>query len=97
MSHDKLTHFATFLILTAQFYFLWNLARPWKLTVAAMTVGASIGLEYLQNWVNPARKFDPVDILYNISGSALAVVLCLYFTRDRSGYGLVNSQDLETV
>lgn len=76
LGHDKAIHFVTFFILTSEFYFLWDTYRPWKITVVAMTFGASIALEYVQNFVNPNRKFDYMDIIYNIHGSALAVATC---------------------
>ncbi|OBA20147.1 hypothetical protein METBIDRAFT_16165, partial [Metschnikowia bicuspidata var. bicuspidata NRRL YB-4993] len=76
LGHDKAIHFVTFFILTAEFYFLWETHRPWKLTVATMTLGAGVLLEYVQTIVNPNRTFDYVDIVYNVHGSLLAVAGC---------------------
>lgn len=76
LPHDKVVHFVTFFLLTAEFYFIWNTYRPWRLTFLTMTLGASVMLEYAQNIINPNRTFDYVDIVYNVHGSALALVLC---------------------
>lgn len=76
LGHDKAVHFVTFFILTAEFYFLWYRHRPWKLTFIVMTLGASISLEYAQGIVNPNRVFDAMDIVYNVHGSGLALILC---------------------
>lgn len=75
--YDKALHFLVFGILTAEFYFLFEIRKPWKLTLVVMTFGASISLEFLQNLVNPKRIFDYEDILYNIMGSAIALVICV--------------------
>lgn len=44
-----------------------------------MTIGASISLEFLQNFVNPKRVFDPIDICFNCMGSLLSLVICQIF------------------
>lgn len=66
----------TFFILTAEFFFIWHLHRPWRFTFVVMTLGASILLEYAQNIINPIRKFDYMDIVYNVHGSGLALLFC---------------------
>ncbi|KAM9930196.1 hypothetical protein OXX59_000697 [Metschnikowia pulcherrima] len=76
LGHDKAIHFVTFFVLTTEFYLLWETHRPWKLTILIMTLGASVTSEYVQNFVNPNRKFDYMDIIFNIHGSALAVAVC---------------------
>lgn len=76
LGHDKAIHFTTFFILTAEFYFIWETHRPWKLSFLVMTLGASISLEFVQGFVNPSRVFDPMDIVYNVHGSVLALVAC---------------------
>lgn len=81
LNHDKAIHFTTFFVLTAEFFFIWQTYRPWKFTFVVMTLGASILLEYVQNFVNPNRRFDYVDILYNVHGSGLALVICCLVAR----------------
>lgn len=46
-----------------------------------MTLGASILLEYVQNIINPNRRFDYVDILFNMHGSGLALAMCCLYAR----------------
>lgn len=77
LGHDKLIHFITFFVLTAEFYHMWQMHRPWKLTFVCMTLGASVALEFVQNLVNPERVFDWIDIVYNVHGSGLALALCV--------------------
>lgn len=76
LGHDKAIHFCTFFILTAEYFHIWHVHRPWRITFVSMTLGASVTLEYAQNIINPARIFDYMDIAYNIAGSLLALVLC---------------------
>lgn len=88
LGHDKAIHFTTFFILTVEFYWLWVQLRPWMITLLCMCLGASIGLEYLQNMVNPLRAFDYMDIAYNVAGSGLGLIFCMavhaYKRRPRS-------------
>lgn len=97
LGHDKAIHFATFFILTAEFYWLWELLRPWKITCVCMCLGASVGLEYLQNLVNPARVFDYFDIAYNVAGSVLALVGCMavHAYKRRQRYTPIESDEVE--
>jgi hypothetical protein len=47
------------------------------LTLAFCTAGLSIGSEILQGALpNNNRSFDPYDILANVAGSGIAVLLC---------------------
>lgn len=71
-------HFLTFMILTAEFFFIFNTKRKELkmlryITLLVCTGGASIGLEILQSLVNPTRVFDIYDILCNIAGSLVGV------------------------
>lgn len=107
--HDKILHFSVFAILTGEFYFMFNIQRPWKITFIFMTLGASIALEFVQHLVNPKRVFDPEDIYYNCFGSLLSLIFCVltqrFWIRQRSrndletgdtDYVYVNLQDIET-
>lgn len=85
LAHDKILHFSAFGILTAEFYFLFEIRKPWRLTILVMTIGACISLEFVQNLVNPKRTFDYEDILYNTMGSLLAVIICIFAQSFRPG------------
>lgn len=68
----------TFLILTVEFYFVFNTNRKSLktlryITLLICTFGASIGLEVLQNLVNPNRVFDINDIFCNMAGSLMGL------------------------
>lgn len=97
LGHDKAIHFTTFFILTSEFYCLWDLFRPWKITFVCMCLGASIGLEYLQNFINSARVFDYMDIAYNVAGSALALVSCVavHTYKRRQRYTPIESDEVD--
>lgn len=77
-NHDKLLHFGVFFTLTVEFFFLWERQRPWKYTIVVLATAAVL-LEYVQNIVNPERKFDALDIVYNLHGVILAVAVCCLF------------------
>lgn len=80
LHHDKAMHFWAFLVLTVEFYFIFVTKRKeLKIlryaTFLICTVGASIGLEILQNMVNPTRVFDVNDIICNFTGSLVGLGL----------------------
>lgn len=78
LPHDKLVHFVTFFVLTAEFYWLW-VAPPVVVaagTLVVCTLGASVVSEVLQGYVNPQRVFDAGDIVSNLLGSLAALVAC---------------------
>lgn len=62
-----------------------------------MCIGASVGLEYLQNFVNPARVFDYMDITYNVAGSGLALMSCVavHAYKRRQRYAAVESDEVD--
>lgn len=98
--HDKLIHFATFAILTAEFYFIFN-TKAVKLlrliTLMICTLGASVLLEMIQHIVNPARVFDVKDIYCNVGGSIVGLLASI-FAQDRRNelddYVVVGMEDL---
>lgn len=65
-------------MLTTEFFFIFNTKRKELkmlryITILVCTGGAGIGLEILQNFVNPTRVFDINDIFCNIAGSLVGV------------------------
>lgn len=84
-THDKIIHFLTFLILTSEFYFIFNVSTHSLLrllrvvTLGVCTIGASVFLELVQNVLNPKRVFDVYDILYNVIGSFTGLLLVSVF------------------
>lgn len=80
LPHDKAVHFVTFLVLTVEFYFVFDtkyksLRALRLITLGVCTIGASIGLEIVQSLVNPARVFDVLDIACNVVGSLVGLGL----------------------
>lgn len=78
LPNDKLVHFLTFFTLTSLFYWLFETQHTRyirNITILICTLGAGIGSEFVQSLV-PYRTFDFKDILCNVLGSGLAVVLC---------------------
>lgn len=78
LPHDKWIHYCTFLILSLEFYFIFdtqnkNVKTVRSLTVIICTVSGSVGLEIVQSLVNPSRTFDIYDIASNVLGSLTAV------------------------
>ncbi|KAK6455578.1 uncharacterized protein RJT20DRAFT_135576 [Scheffersomyces xylosifermentans] len=78
LQHDKLLHFVAFLVLTAEFYFIFDtkhksLKTLRTITLVVCTFGASIGSEVVQSIVNTERTFDPNDIAFNIAGSLVGL------------------------
>lgn len=71
LPHDKVVHFVTFGVLTAEFYWLWrlpvNVVRV--ATVLVCTLTAAVMSEVVQGLINPQRVFDAGDIYANVTGS----------------------------
>ncbi|ODV97748.1 hypothetical protein PACTADRAFT_31181 [Pachysolen tannophilus NRRL Y-2460] len=78
-SYDKALHFVVFMVLTALFYFLVDVRDLKKLkilTFVICTVIASTTSEFLQDFLTGSRrKFDPMDILANMIGSAVGLIV----------------------
>ncbi len=79
--HDKALHFVTFLVLTAEFYFIFDtnhksLKTLRYVTLLVCTCAGSVLLEVVQSLVNSARVFDVYDIVANVCGSVVAVAAC---------------------
>lgn len=105
LPHDKLIHFSTFLILTVEFYFLFDtnhksLKTLRYITLLVCTFGGSIALEIIQSLVNLHRVFDLYDILFNVLGSSLGVLICsvcdtwLAKKQRRNRYRLLRTVDI---
>ncbi|KAK4549207.1 hypothetical protein LTR36_007665 [Oleoguttula mirabilis] len=74
---DKGLHFITFFLLTLTFYWILETSRKrmLHLTLLVCTAGLSIGSEIVQALLPNGRDFDPFDILANVVGSAIALLL----------------------
>jgi glycopeptide antibiotics resistance protein len=44
----------------------------------------STGSEVAQGLISSSRRFDPKDIMYNMIGSSLGIVICILFEKLRS-------------
>lgn len=98
------------MVLTVEFYFIFNTKRKELkllryITLLVCTVGGGVGLEILQNIVNPTRVFDFNDIVCNISGSLVGVgVSSVYLTwavknkrSQRQSYSMGISQSVSRI
>ncbi|ODV77911.1 uncharacterized protein CANTADRAFT_7387 [Suhomyces tanzawaensis NRRL Y-17324] len=88
LTHDKLIHFVTFMVLTIELWFVFDgkrsAGRKIRLVVVAVVASASVVLEYAQSVINPSRVFDVYDIVYNVAGLVVGIVVCVV-------YGVVSS------
>ncbi|KAI1080386.1 hypothetical protein F5B20DRAFT_111100 [Whalleya microplaca] len=100
--NDKVLHVLTFFLLTTVFYWIvdTNRRRTLNLTVVVCTLGLGLGSEFLQGFLPNGRDFDPLDIVANLAGSALALALCSWYhlrmlerKRLRRGYNAVPGED----
>ena len=66
-----------------QLLFYWILEtsrrRLIHLTLLVCTAGIGIGSEIVQGFLPNGRDFDPFDIVANVVGSALALLLCSWY------------------
>jgi len=78
---DKGLHFVTFFILTIAFYWILETSRRRliHLTLIVCTAGLAIGSEFAQSVLPNGRNFDPYDIVANVVGSTLALLLCSWY------------------
>ncbi|KAK5130820.1 hypothetical protein LTR08_001654 [Meristemomyces frigidus] len=78
---DKGLHFLTFFLLTLTFYWILETSRKrvLHLTLVVCTAGLSIGSEVVQALLPNGRDFDPYDILANVVGSTLAILLSTWY------------------
>lgn len=96
LTHDKLIHFATFFILTTEFFFIFrtrSLKQLSYLTFVVCSLCGGIGLEFLQHMVNMKRVFDPMDILCNLAGSIFGLSLSIVY--QSYGEGIKKTQPVE--
>ncbi|KAF8465929.1 hypothetical protein BDZ91DRAFT_725964 [Kalaharituber pfeilii] len=79
--NDKFLHFITFFFLTVCFYWILETSRRRvvNLTFFVITLILGTSSEFVQSLVNPERLFDPYDILANILGSGLALLLMQWY------------------
>lgn len=83
VSHDKLAHFATYLVLSSLPLSFCTGQRGLAM-VATLTLGLSAALEYAQSFV-PGRSFELADIAANsvgtLTGYAIAAMLMVFAAR----------------
>ncbi|ORX53132.1 hypothetical protein DM01DRAFT_1383751 [Hesseltinella vesiculosa] len=73
--NDKVLHFMTFCILSVCLYYVWNLSFQRNLLLAtSIMLVMSIGSEFIQDLL-PYRTFDVWDIVANLLGSGLGLIL----------------------
>ncbi|KAI5855253.1 hypothetical protein BZA05DRAFT_391021 [Tricharina praecox] len=80
--NDKFLHFVTFLTLTVCFYWILDASRRRvvNLTMGVCTLVGGVGSEFVQS-VATSREFDPLDIVSNLLGSGLGLLLCTWYHR----------------
>lgn len=80
--NDKFVHFVTFLVLTVCFYWILDASRRRvvNLTMGVCTLVGGVGSEFVQSMVTK-REFDPLDIVSNLLGSGLGLLLCSWYHR----------------
>lgn len=81
IKHDKFTHFITFFILTLMFYWLFETSSTRtirNLTFFICTLAGGIGSEFVQGLL-PYRTFDAKDIICNVLGSFLALLISMFY------------------
>lgn len=78
---DKVLHFITFFLVTILFYWILetNRRRVLQLTFIVCPLSLGFGSEIIQSILPNGRDFDYYDILANITGSLLAMVLCNWY------------------
>lgn len=79
--NDKLLHFSVFFLLTALFYWLFDTQSTRairNMTFVCCTLAGGIGSEFVQALL-PYRSFDVMDIIANIVGSLLALLLSMVY------------------
>ncbi|EGV65487.1 hypothetical protein PSN45_002576 [Yamadazyma tenuis] len=77
--YDKFLHFSVFFVLAIEFYFIIDThhksLKTLRLVTCLWCVGSSVVSEIVQSIVNPSRKFDVYDIMANLGGSFLGLVV----------------------
>ncbi|KAK4497078.1 hypothetical protein PRZ48_011527 [Zasmidium cellare] len=99
---DKGLHFVTFFLLTLSFYWILETSRRRviHITLLTCTAALAIGSEVAQALLPNGRDFDPFDILANVVGSTLALLLCSWYhkrmlerRRKNKHYDIVAGED----
>lgn len=80
---DKFVHFSVFFLMTLIFYYCFETKNANQLrlmTFIVCTLCGGIGSEFLQS-IMPYRTFDYKDIVMNISGSSLGILVSDLYSR----------------
>lgn len=78
LPNDKWIHFTMFFLMSGFFYWIVDTKLTVLLrgiTFVVCTIIGGVGSEYVQHLISPFRTFDPYDILANVCGSALAILV----------------------
>lgn len=105
LPNDKLIHFGMFFVLSLLFYWIVDTRMTWlvrNVTFIICTLIGGIGSEFLQHLISPFRVFDIYDIISNIAGSLLAIILSdiyvfIYKERKRERQNESNNVLLENI
>lgn len=105
LPNDKLIHFGMFFVLSLLFYWIVDTRITWlvrNVTFIICTLIGGIGSEFLQHSISPFRVFDIYDIISNIAGSLLAIILSdiyvfIYKERKRERENESNNVLLENI
>jgi hypothetical protein len=74
---DKAVHTLSFTLLTTVSFFVWDGRRFWVIVITGISMlFISIISEYLQGYL-PYRTFDGYDILANLIGSSIGLILAV--------------------
>jgi VanZ family protein len=77
LSHDKITHFVSYFVLTVWFCGLYGKARHY-IAIAAVLIALGAALDLLQG-TTATRQFDIYDVLANAGGVLLGALLAVVF------------------
>lgn len=101
---DKGLHLLTFFLLTLNFYWILELSRRRviHLTLLTCTVGLALGSGLLRALLPNGAGFDASDMVADVSGSAIALLLSSWYhkrmlerRRKNKHYDLVSAEDGE--
>ncbi|CAB11189.2 VanZ-like family protein [Schizosaccharomyces pombe] len=82
--NDKVCHFFVFFLLTLVFYWVFDLSRrrATQLTILVCGVFGGLGSEFVQSFLT-YRTFDLFDIVANLLGCSLALLLNILYHKRR--------------
>ena len=82
---DKILHYLAYIVLVVVWgvYFKYSKAKkPLKITFLS-TLVFGIVLECVQEWINPTREFDLLDLLANCLGVITGIIIVRYYIKSK--------------